>query len=259
MIYKMIYALIDPRDLQIRYVGHTGNDSAEPRYWDHVKQAGDGGDHTHKLCWIRSLLKICLLPELWILQEDGTKEDEVIYIRVCKEMGYDLTNATEGGDGLHDPTGEIRKQIADKLRGRKKGPRSEETKKKISENRKGKMHSEESRLKMSQNRKGKIPGGDWRKNMSASRKGKKRSPEVCAAISRGHMGHPGVIFTDEARRKISEAGRGRVKSEETRRKLKESWTPERKARQSEFQSIIRKLWWKQKKEIAVNEIIQASS
>ena len=89
---------------------------------------------------------------------------------------------------------------------------SDETKKKMSEARKGRTQSEETRKKISEakkgrtsNRKGVTLSAETRKKMSEAKKGKKLKP-----------------FTEEHRRKLSETMKGRIFSEETRRKLSEA-------------------------------------
>lgn len=93
---------------------------------------------------------------------------------------------------------------------------SEDTRRKISEAKKGKVpwfkgkhHSEESRIKMSESKKGennpnygKHLSEDTRKKLSESLKGKVRSAET--------------------RRKMSESRKGKQRSEDTRRKISES-------------------------------------
>mgnify|MGYP003338373331 CR=1 FL=1 len=65
-----IYALKDPRDNEIKYVGKSNN--PEKRLKGHIYKAKY--EHTRKGNWIKKLIKLKLLPILEILKE--TNEDE---------------------------------------------------------------------------------------------------------------------------------------------------------------------------------------
>ena len=91
-------------------------------------------------------------------------------------------------------------------------PRTEETRRKISEAHRGKYISEETRGKMSEAKRGKPHSEETRQKMSIALKGNKNS------LGRKH--------SEEIRRKISEANKGRISamkgkhhSEEARKKL----------------------------------------
>jgi len=98
---------------------------------------------------------------------------------------------------------------------------SEEHKQKLREANKGKKpppHSEETLRKMSESMKGKNVGPkseEHRQKLSAAHKGKKLSEEHKAQLREYRA-------SEETRRRLSEAGKGRVVSEETRRKMSES-------------------------------------
>lgn len=93
-----IYALSDPRNDQIRYVGKANN--PEDRYTNHFNSARD--KNTHKRNWINSVRKDGLRPELIIIDEVPKSEWvywEKFYISLFKTWGFSLLNYTEGGDG----------------------------------------------------------------------------------------------------------------------------------------------------------------
>ena len=103
-------------------------------------------------------------------------------------------------------------------------PRSEETKKKISEKHKGFKHSEESKRKMSESQKGiknhffgKHHTEEVKLKISRIHKGKKLSQEQKNKISKSQIGK---IFSSEQRRKISIANRGKIRSDEARKNHK---------------------------------------
>ena len=96
MNITFIYALVDPRTLKIRYVGKA--DNPYQRYCRHLIDKYP----CHRVDWIRSLLKIGLLPIQQILEECDKSEweqKERYWIAFERKQGYDLTNGTDGGDG----------------------------------------------------------------------------------------------------------------------------------------------------------------
>lgn len=94
-----IYALVDPRDDKIRYVGKAND--VNQRLKNHLNPARYRP--THKFNWIRKLRKLGLKPYLIILDEvenEDWKFWEKWWLAMCKSWGFDLVNYTEGGDGL---------------------------------------------------------------------------------------------------------------------------------------------------------------
>lgn len=167
-----LYALVDPRTEEIRYIGKTIQ-SAEKRFRDHISDARQNFN-THKCNWIRSLLDQDLLPILMILRNDIELEDhlnteEISMIAFCREIGMRLVNSTNGGDGVSGLkiTPETRAKMA-KAKIGKPGPRlgksvTQETRDKISQSLKGRVGcnlgkhwSEETRQKISAGMMGKI-------------------------------------------------------------------------------------------------------
>lgn len=125
-----IYALIDPRDDQVRYIGKANNPKS--RYINHFNSSRD--KNTHKRNWINNIRKDGYRPELLILDEvliSEWKFWECYYISLFKTFGFKLTNSTDGGDGsTFGNIGTFRKGLIPHNKGI---PRSEVTKKKISE------------------------------------------------------------------------------------------------------------------------------
>ena len=99
-------------------------------------------------------------------------------------------------------------------KGKKLPPRSEETKRKMSEAHKGKTHSEETKRKLSEVLKGRL----------SPRKGKKLSEETKAKLSTALKGKPsgrkGETLSEEQKRKISESMKGKNKGKPSPRKGK---------------------------------------
>lgn len=94
---------------------------------------------------------------------------------------------------------ETKKKLSEALKGRKCGPHSDETKKKISEANKGKKRTSEQKKKMSEAHKGQIA---WNKG----KKTRPHSEETRKKISEAHKGHS---HSEETKRKISEAMKGK--------------------------------------------------
>ncbi len=91
-----IYALIDPRDNKVRYIGKAN----KPKY--RLQAHLTDKTKTHKCSWIKSLLKEDLKPELLIIDEVSFKEWqfwEQHYISLYKSWGFNLTNGNSGGYG----------------------------------------------------------------------------------------------------------------------------------------------------------------
>jgi len=101
-------------------------------------------------------------------------------------------------------------------------PRSEETKKKISEGNIGKTMppcSDERKKKMSDMYKGRKLDEDWKNKIGQSNSGKFRSDETKEKISKSNTGK---IVSDETKEKMSESHIGMKKSEDTKIKMSEN-------------------------------------
>lgn len=113
-----IYGLVDPLTNQLRYIGKTIQDPYF-RYASHISisKHNKKKDHTH--CWIKSLLNNKLKPEIVIIQENTSIEDEIFYIEYYKSIGCNLTNHTKGGDtGTSGHTWKLSKETKKRLVGR---------------------------------------------------------------------------------------------------------------------------------------------
>jgi len=123
-----IYALSDPRNNQVRYIGKANN--PEDRYTNHFNSARD--KNTHKRNWINNVRKDGLRPELIIIDEVPKSEWvywEKFYMSLFKTWGFSLVNYTEGGDGsTFGNSGSFKKGDIPHNKG---VPCSEETKQKI--------------------------------------------------------------------------------------------------------------------------------
>ena len=245
-----IYALVDPRNGEVKYVGKTVFPVRE-RLGRHIREARQGVV-SHKCNWIRQLLNQGLKPLVLLLEEtEDWQTREVFWIAHYQSIGK-LTNLAEGGKGSsgYRLTAEQREKQVAAMRGKKrdvhfsqnqserlKGRRlSEETKAKISATKRGKSQDSESNAKRSAALKGKAKSEETKAKISAALKGKKPS-EQC--IEQSVMTHTGRKASEATRQKMSEARKGLVYSEERNRKisdaLKKSWA-ERKRLRDELQS-----------------------
>lgn len=217
-----IYVLHDEMH-SVRYLGKTLRE-LRSRLAGHLYEARRG-DKTHKGCWIRSMLAKGLVPSIEVLEEvdgDGSME-EIEHIKRLREIGVRLVNGTDGGDGNPNPSAETRKKMSDRKRGI---PISEETKRKISLVTMGHLVSEETRKRLSDATKASswIRGkhhsegtlrkmSDIHKGQVAWNKGKVTSIEVRDKISRGCKGKAGRIkgfhHSDEFKAMMSEKLKGR--------------------------------------------------
>ena len=93
-----IYALIDPRNDNVKYIGKSNN--PQERYKNHINSSRD--KNTHKRNWIKLIKSEGYKPELLILDYvhiDEWRFWEIFYIDLFKFYGFDLVNHTIGGDG----------------------------------------------------------------------------------------------------------------------------------------------------------------
>ncbi len=96
--FTFIYALRDPRTLEIRYIGKS--DKPTHRLWYHVSNTRK--EKNRKSNWIKSLKAKGLRPILEIIDEVDKatwQAAESAYIIFYTEQGCDLVNGTLGGDG----------------------------------------------------------------------------------------------------------------------------------------------------------------
>lgn len=97
----IIYGLVDPVDMKLRYVGRSCSGLRRPKQHfeeNRLLQEPEG----HKTRWIRKLKARGLLPTVIVIQElseiDILNQAEKFWIKYFKSLGFDLINKTEGGD-----------------------------------------------------------------------------------------------------------------------------------------------------------------
>lgn len=164
-----IYALIDPITHKIRYVGKTKN--IKNRLKEHINYVNY--QKSHKNDWIKSLLKKDLIPLIVVLEKCKDWQDsERFWIKLCRGIGCDLTNLTEGGEGVVGGLAEIGRKISEKNKG-KIGPN------------KGKKFSDEWRKKLSESKLRHFSKPEARERMRIMSTGRIRSEEFKKKVSDG--------------------------------------------------------------------------
>jgi len=103
MLYY-IYKLLDPINLEIKYVGFTYT-PLEKRLKEHIKDSKNIKKHSHKIHWFRSLAEKKLIPKLELIETiQGNRDEAYIreqyWISLFKSEGISLVNSTDGGAGV---------------------------------------------------------------------------------------------------------------------------------------------------------------
>lgn len=185
-----IYALLDPRDNAIRYVGKTIKPNQ--RFNEHCSDK----KLNHKACWIRSLGK---KPVMVVLEECEAEwaQAEQWWISYFKYLGAKLVNATAGGEGTpgYSLPLSAREKIAEANRRRKVTP---ESKQKISASSVGRTHSLETKAKIGAVHRNKVVSEETKLKLRA-----RRVSDECREKLRNRT------FSEETRLKMSIAAKNR--------------------------------------------------
>lgn len=235
----VIYGLYDPtlEDCTIRYIGYTSK-SPNRRLVEHIcESAAKATSHRHK--WVRSLLNKGVKPAIVVLESvtaETWRERECYWIATL--ASGNLVNGTAGGEGLINPTQDVRDRISKTVSAGLVGNRrragiahTADAKAAISAGVKasqglaeyyasirgkpGRPVSDAAKEKIRQAKLGKKRppmGEEWRANMRAGQLGRKHSEETKAKISAAQKGVPrqkGMIHTDSAREAIRASKLGR--------------------------------------------------
>jgi hypothetical protein len=168
---SIVYALLDPSDHLVRYVGMTV-ESADRRRKRHIYTSKRR--ETHCARWVRSLTKAGLEPEILVLEEVddplALPKREIFWIALYRKHGADLTNLSDGGEGTRGPKPEaVRLKISATLTGRKQSPCPPERRQKISAALKGRDNSYAVAQAAKARTGMKLPA-EWRAKMSAAHK-----------------------------------------------------------------------------------------
>lgn len=164
-----IYSLSYPEG-NIRYIGKTN--IPKNRIRNHIYEAKRNKWNSHKNNWIKQLLSEGNKPIFNIIEEvdyEKWEDAEIYWIAQFKAWNFDLVNKNPGGIGV-------------------------------------KFHTDDTRKKMSEQRKGKNPGkeGNFKKGIIAHNKGKKMSEEQKEKLKKAWIKRKLIGFSEETRKKMSE-------------------------------------------------------
>lgn len=207
-----VYGLFDPRSMELRYIGKVEYTSIPKRVAQHVFAAKQGKSWPSSE-WVRALLATGVRPKAIVLSSgvgEGAGLEEIRLIAMYREIGAQLTNITDGGEGCTGwkATAVQKERNSARQRGR---TLSVEHREAISRGGMGKKASEQHKANISKALKGRVFSDEWRKNISLSHAGRKYGPmseEQKEKISRAQKGR---VFTAEHRARISAAARNRKK------------------------------------------------
>lgn len=187
MLMTHIYSLSDPVSGTVRYVGKTNRD---PSLRFRVHLSINRQTRTYKQSWITNLKTRGLRPQTEIIAsvpEDRGASAERIWIGFYRWLGYPLVNHSAGGESGFfggHHTKEAKQRISDGLRGKKPSALSVAT---LIERNKLRVWTSEMRDKMSQSRPGYRATLETKEKMSAALRGR--------------------IFSDDHKRRLSEAAK----------------------------------------------------
>lgn len=250
----VIYTLHDPRKPSaIRYVGVT-HGTPERRLAGHLNNAKKARYHSER--WVLSLLVVGVRPTVTVI-DSGVGESwgstETFWIARYKELGHDLTNHAQGGQGPIGcvRTSETKEKLAAANRGKKQS--LDLVERRIAPLR-GRKHTLEARNRMSAGAQGRrvstqgiksiqaarSNNPDWNAKISASNKKTWDSKVATGAVTLNGRSRPSPKTSKRlsvaTKAKMSKSRQGKVQTIETKEKRRSQmlriWA-ERKASRAE--------------------------
>lgn len=202
-----IYTLNDPRTDAVRYVGMTHDPVA--RLASHLRDVGRRRRRDHKTAWLRSLAALGLRPVLHVVEEGSGdwQAAERRWIAHFRSIGADLTNGTAGGDGLIDPTPDVRARISAALTGRTADPAAVAKRAAAMKGRKPAPQTIEAARFAHL---GKTPPRGAIERMAAAKRGSKHTDETREKMRRAHLGKKYRLMSDEGRANVRAAAQARA-------------------------------------------------
>lgn len=95
----IIYVLVDPITLKVRYIGRTRS-TLKKRLGEHISKAKHDYNKTHKCNWIKSLLRINSKPYIRKIAEiNGWKESHIFERDLINKYKHRLLNHDDRGEG----------------------------------------------------------------------------------------------------------------------------------------------------------------
>jgi GIY-YIG catalytic domain/NUMOD3 motif len=210
-----VYALKDPRNGDVRYVGWTVD--LKRRLYLHVWHSDKEKEkNSWKARWIRSVIADGFHPEITVLESGigtGWKQAEPKWIAHFRALGSNLTNLTDGGDGTPGAV------------------RSEETRRRISESGKGTGKWKKGVAAAAEVNRGRKYPREQVEKSAATRRGKKLSEQARINMAAAARRRPPV--SDETKAKLSAAQKRREipasHGEKTRENNLKRWAAARAA------------------------------
>jgi predicted GIY-YIG superfamily endonuclease len=192
-----IYALVDPRTGEMRYVGKANDIDQRVRAHRQSSRYGE----TRRTQWLRELYAEGLEPVMMPLEavsSESWRSAEQRWIAGYRSQGFDLVNHTIGGDGVSGHSEQTRAKIGDA--NRNPGP---ETRAKMSASHMGKTQSTEARAKIGVASANRVWSPESHAKMSASQKGRTFTAESRALMSASARSRPPV--SEETRKRMSDS------------------------------------------------------
>lgn len=180
----LIYGLIDPRTLLIRYVGRSSSGVSRPKSYKNPSNLSMRTS-MHLTRWLKGLLAAGLLYEVVVLEEltsaDRLNEAEKRWIAYGRLSAWPLVNLTAGGEGLsgYKLSPETKAKISAAHKGRIQSPESRAANARAQL---GRKHSKETRRKMSQSAAERQASPEIRAHMRCTSTGYKHTPETKAKM-----------------------------------------------------------------------------
>jgi len=223
-----IYTLFDPAEPD--RVGYVGKTISKPvvRLQGHI----DDKKRSYKRSWIESIQKLGRRPQIRVIEsvesEDRNLHDERerYWIGFYRAAGHPLTNLKDGGEGgaLSEDT---KRRISESKKGKPSALRGrtlpEDTKRKIGAKSKGRQHSPEARQKISESLKGREV---WNRGVA-------QPPEVQERLRTQTLGRK---RTDEEKRRIGQSAKERWADPAYKSRLHESMTKGQLRRWGNFEN-----------------------
>lgn len=226
MTYSL-YVLVDPlKPEEFKYIGITYD--PVKRLQEHFRDAAAGID-SHKCNWIRKTNPIMKILEVGLSREDACAK-ECQLIQEVRASGVSLTNRTDGGEGVVNPSADVREKLAAWHRGK---PLPYSTRQKLSASVKATWarKTTEEKAKHAAHSRGRIVSEKTRKKHTERLKEQWQNPEYRAARTSNMLGNThlrGKKFPDRA---VRHTFKRMSPTPETREKMRQAmvryWTTKR--------------------------------
>ncbi len=199
----LIYGLVDPRTLLIRYVGRSSSGFTHPKTY--TRPSGLKS-RSYRSNWIKELIAAGFCCEIVVLEgfssADSLNDAEKWWIAYGRLSAWPLVNLTDGGEGLsgYKLPPETKAKIGLALKGRIATPEARAANARAQ---RGRKHSEETRRKMSRSAKDRFASHELREHMRHTSTGYKHTPEAKAKM-RKPCKRPHPPRSNEVRRRLRE-------------------------------------------------------